>query len=131
MYRHRVNLVVKDSALNKVLHTFLRQRMPLSKRSVLECFLSQLLEDLWKEMKDEFALFVLCKAYEQVVDFPLKAKTMENIIRSISGGRTQTEEIKRIEDTKTDWLIRRDSKESPVETQPSDEEDVSIDDLLL
>ena len=131
MYRHRVNLVVKDSALNKVLHTFLRQRMPLSKRSVLECFLSQLLEDLWKEMKDEFASFVLCKAYEQVVDFPLKTKTMENIIRSISGGRTQTEEIKRIEDTKTDWLIRRDSKESPVETQPSDEEDVSIDDLLL
>jgi len=128
MYRHRVNLIIKDSDLNEVLHVFLKQRMPLSKRSVFECFLSQLLEDLWKEMKDDFALFVLCKAYEQVVNFSLKTKAMEDVIKSISRERAQIKGTEKMENTKVDQIIQGDSN---TETQLGEGKDISIDDLLL
>ena len=122
MSRHRINLVVKDPELDRIVSRFLRQRIPAAKRSVFECFLSQFLEDLWKRLGDDFISLVLRKAYEEPLMLPSDSSLMKKVL-------AEEKEKHREDKIPVPGVV---SEKSVEQEKVSDEEDnISLDDFLL
>jgi len=122
MGRHRINLVVKDPELDRIVSRFLRQRIPAAKRSVFECFLSQFLEDLWKRLGDDFVSLVLRKAYEE----PLMLSSDSSLMKKVLA---EEKEKHREDKIPVPGVV---SEKSVEQEKVSDEEDnISLDDFLL
>ena len=126
MGRHRINLVVKDPELDRIISRFLKQRIPVAKRSVFECFLSRFLEDLWKRLGDDFVSLVLRKAYEEPLMLSSDSSLMKKALVDI---QSRGKEKSRENETPAPGVV---SEESTGQEKPPDEEDeVSLDDFLL
>jgi len=122
MGRHRINLVVKDPELDRIVSRFLRQRIPAAKRSVFECFLSRFLEDLWKRLGDDFVSLVLRKAYEE----PLMLSSDSSLMKKVLA---EEKEKHREDKIPVPGVV---SEKSVEQEKVSDEEDnISLDDFLL
>lgn len=122
MGRHRINLVVKDPELDRIVSRFLKQRIPAAKRSVFECFLSRFLEDLWERLGDDFVSLVLRKAYEE----PLMLSSDSSLIKKILA---EEKEKHREDKIPVPGVV---SEKSVEQEKVSDEEDnISLDDFLL
>ena len=122
MGRHRINLVVKDPELDRIVSRFLRQRIPAAKRSVFECFLSRFLEDLWERLGDDFVSLVLRKAYEE----PLMLSSDSSLMKKILA---EEKEKHREDKIPVPGVV---SEKSVEQEKVSDEEDnISLDDFLL
>lgn len=125
MGRHRVNLIIKDRELDRIIGRFLKQRIPAVKRSVFECFLSRFLEDLWKRLGDDFISLVLRKAYEEPLGVSSDPSLMKKTLVDAQEKKGEPRENK---------IPPPDavSEESPGQEKTSDEEDeISLDDFLL
>ena len=80
-------------------------------------------------MGSEFASFVLCKAYEQVVSFPLgKGSVIELVGESETVVRGEWESTQVGEKKETEEEKNKDLVEDQLEVE---EKEVSVDDLLL
>ena len=122
MGRHRINLIVKDPELDRIVSRFLRQRIPAAKRSVFECFLSRFLEDLWKRLGDDFVSLVLRKAYEE----PLMLSSDSSLMKKVLA---EEKEKHREDKIPVPGVV---SEKSVEQEKVSDEEDnISLDDFLL
>jgi len=122
MGRHRINLVVKDPELDRIVSRFLRQRIPAAKRSVFECFLSRFLEDLWERLGDDFVSLVLRKAYEE----PLMLSSDSSLMKKVLA---EEKEKHREDKIPVPGVV---SEKSVEQEKVSDEEDnISLDDFLL
>jgi len=127
MGRHRINLIVKDQELDRIISRFLKQRIPAAKRSVFECFLSQFLEDLWKKLGDDFVSLVLRKAYEEPLRLSSDSSLMEKALVDIQS-KGKKGEFRENEIRAPDMV----PEESAGQEKTSDEEDeISLDDFLL
>lgn len=125
MGRHRVNLIIKDRELDRIIGRFLKQRIPAAKRSVFECFLSQFLEDLWKKLGDDFISLVLRKAYEEPLGVSSDSSLMKKTLMNARERKGEPQENK----TLTPDAV---SEESPgQEKTPDKEDELSLDDFLL
>jgi len=122
MGRHRINLVVKDPELDRIVSRFLRQRIPAAKRSVFECFLSRFLEDLWERLGDDFVSLVLRKAYEE----PLMLSSDSSLMKKVLA-----EEKEKHREDKIPFPDVVSEKSVEQEKVSDEEDNISLDDFLL